>query len=111
MENTSGHGIATVVPEEIKQWSWGAFLLNWIWGISNGTYIALLALIPYVGFIMAIVLGFKGNEWAWRNKRWESVEQFQRVQKKWTLWGVGLVGGLIGLSILAALAIPLLVRR
>src|SRR6516162_11951094 len=34
------------IPAEIKRWNWGAFLLNWIWGIGNQTYIALLALIP-----------------------------------------------------------------
>src|SRR6202040_3092399 len=40
-----------VIPAEIKRWNWGAFLLNWIWGIGNQTYIALLALIPGFGFI------------------------------------------------------------
>ena len=37
---------------------------------------------------MAIVLGVKGNEWAWQNRRWESVEQFKEVQRIWTKWGV-----------------------
>jgi hypothetical protein len=23
----------TVVPAEIDRWNWGAFLLNWIWGV------------------------------------------------------------------------------
>jgi hypothetical protein len=39
------------IPAEINRWNWGAFLLNWIWGIGNQTYIALLALIPGFGFI------------------------------------------------------------
>jgi hypothetical protein len=38
------------IPAEIRLWNWGAFLLNWIWGIGNQTYIALLALIPGFGF-------------------------------------------------------------
>jgi len=25
------------VPDEIDRWNWGAFLLNWIWGIGNNT--------------------------------------------------------------------------
>lgn len=75
------------VPAEIKGWSWGAFLLNWIWGIGNNTFIALLALIPFVGFVMMVVLGAKGNAWAWRNGRWDSVEHFKRVQRKWAIWG------------------------
>jgi Cytochrome oxidase complex assembly protein 1 len=76
-----------VVPAEIGRWNWGAFLLNWIWGIGNQTYIALLALIPGFGFIWMLVLGVKGNAWAWRNGRWDSVEHFKRVQRKWAIWG------------------------
>jgi hypothetical protein len=94
------------IPDGIKGWSWGAFFLNWIWAIGNKTWIGLLALIPYVGFIMAIVLGFKGREWAWKNNNWESVEHFNRVQKKWSYWGVGIVVGALVIGILAAISIP-----
>jgi hypothetical protein len=75
------------IPAEINRWNWGAFLLNWIWGIGNQTYIALLALIPGFGFIWMLVLGAKGSTWAWRNGRWDSVEHFKRVQRKWAIWG------------------------
>lgn len=95
-----------VVPDGIKGWSWGAFFLNWIWAIGNRTWIGLLAFIPYVGFIMAIVLGFKGREWAWKNKEWESVEHFNRVQKKWSYWGVGIFGFVFIGGIFVAIAIP-----
>ncbi len=71
------------VPEGIKGWSWGAFGLNWIWGIGNNTYIALLALIPIVGLVMIFILGAKGNEWAWQNRNWESIEDFKNTQRKW----------------------------
>lgn len=40
--NTSGQGKNATVPAEIDRWNWGAFLLNWIWGIGNHTFIALL---------------------------------------------------------------------
>jgi len=83
VENTSGQGKTATVPSEIKKWNWGAFFLNWIWGLGNKTYIALLCLIPLVNFVIAFILGANGSEWAWRNKRWESVEHFKRVQKKW----------------------------
>ena len=73
MENTSGQGSATAVPAEIDRWNWGAFLLNWIWGIGNNTFIALLMFVPLVNVVMAFVLGAKGSAWAWRNKRWDSV--------------------------------------
>ena len=76
------------IPPEIDRWNWGAFLLNWIWGVGNNTFIALLTLIPIVGFVMLFVLGAKGSRWAWRNGRWDSVEHFKRVQRLWAIWGV-----------------------
>lgn len=74
----------------ITGWSWGAFLLSWIWGIGNHVWIALLVLIPIapINLIVAIYLGIKGNELAWRKKTWESPEQFIEVQKKWAKWGL-----------------------
>lgn len=69
VENNSGGGKNIEPPKGVKGWSWGAFFLNWIWALGNRTWIGLLALTPYVGFIFAFVLGFKGREWAWRNKR------------------------------------------
>ena len=77
----------------------GSFLLNWIWGIGNGTPIALLTLIPFVGFVMIFVLGAKGSAWAWRNGRWDSVEHFRRVQRKWAFWGIVVWLAWIGLPV------------
>ncbi len=71
--------------------------------MGNKVYIMFLSMIPYVGFIMAIVGGAKGSEWAWRYKRWDSIEHFKRVQKKWTMWGVAIWVGVIVLAIFAAL--------
>jgi cytochrome oxidase complex assembly protein 1 len=103
MSDLAGRVDPKIIPPEIKGWNWGAFFLNWIWGIGNQTYIALLALIPGFGFIWMFVLGAKGSAWAWRNGRWDSVEHFKRVQRKWAIWGliiwilVGLFfGGTIG---------------
>jgi len=88
MANTSGHGKDSMTPYPVKGWNWGAFFLNFIWAIGNRTWIGLLTLVPVVGLIMPIVLGFKGNEWAWRNKRWKSVGHFKRTQRRWAISGV-----------------------
>jgi hypothetical protein len=85
------------VPAEIDRWNWGAFLLNWIWGVGNNTFIALLVLVPLVGLIMPFVLGAKGSGWAWRNGRWDSIEHFKRVQRRWAIWGVVIWLGTIAL--------------
>lgn len=74
-------------PEELNKWNWGAFFLNWIWAIGNKTWIGLLAISP-ISVIMYIILGIKGNEWAWQNRKFESVEQFKKVQKAWSIWGL-----------------------
>lgn len=105
-ENNSGGGKSVIPPPGIKGWSWGAFLLNWIWAIGNKTWIGLLYFVPYVGIVMSFYLGFKGRELAWRNKRWDSIDHFNTVQKKWSWWAVVLVVGVAGIGILAAIAIP-----
>lgn len=92
------------IPPGIKGWSWGAFLWNWIWAIFNNTWIGLLALIPGVNLVMIFVLGAKGREWAWKNKKWDSVEHFNRVQRKWSLWGIWLVVIGLVLALLVFLA-------
>jgi len=101
IENTSGQGNLAVIPPEIRGWNWGAFFLGIIWGIGNNVWIALLELIPFVGWVMIIVLGIKGNEWAWRNKRWNSVEHFKKTQRTWAKWGLAVfvVAFLVGLII------------
>ncbi|AUC94041.1 hypothetical protein CWS35_06865 [Bradyrhizobium sp. SK17] len=87
--------LPTDIPEDINRWNWGAFLLNWIWGVGNNTYIALLTLVPLFGLAMLFILGAKGSAWAWRNGRWDSVEHFKRVQRKWAFWGVVIWLGVI----------------
>ena len=103
-DNTSGQGEGALVPPEIRRWNWGAFLLNWIWGIGNDTYIALLSLIPLVNIVMPFVLGAKGSEWAWRNRRWRDVAHFKRVQRNWAIAGVAFFGGF--LALIALFLIP-----
>lgn len=74
--------------------------MGWIWGIGNNVWVALLELVPGAGLIMPFILGAKGNEWAWQNKRWGGVEHFKRTQRMWAVWGALL--GAIGLLCLSA---------
>ena len=90
--NNSGSGKifdnSIPVPAEIQGWNWGAFLLGIFWSIGNKVWIGLLCAVPYAGFIMTVILGIKGNEWAWKSRRWSSVEQFKSHQRGWTIWGI-----------------------
>lgn len=96
--NTSGMGGAAVIPREIRRWNWGAFLLGWIWAFGNGaTGIAVLGLLINLlggllfflpNLIMWFVFGGMGNEWAWRSKRWDSIEHFRSTQRKWAWAGL-----------------------
>jgi len=104
MENTSGQGKGSAIPPEIKKWNWGAFFLCWIWGLGNNVFIALLALIPGLNLIMSIILGIKGNEWAWQNKYWDSIDDFKRIQRRWAWWGLGIFLFLVLLSFLVVIS-------
>ena len=73
------------IPERETGWSWGAFFFNWIWAIGNRTWIGLLAFISYIGFVFSIAPGVKGREWAGKNKRWDSAEHFNKIQRRWSI--------------------------
>lgn len=72
-----------IVPQEIDRFNWGAFFFSWVWAIRHGVWIGLLALIPFVGLIMRFVLGFKGNEWAWKRNLYISSADFLHTQRRW----------------------------
>lgn len=99
--NNSGQGNifdeSVPVPREIKGWNWGAFLLSPFWPFTNKVWIGLLSWV--IGWPVAIVLGLKGNEWAWKSRRWESIEQFKAHQRGWAIAGFSLIG-LIMVSVL-----------
>ena len=103
--NTSGQGSGAAVPESVKGWGWGPFLMTWLWAIGNNVWIGLLALIPYLGFIMTIILGIKGREWAWQAKRWDSVKHFNKVQRNWAIAGLILLVVVIAITILITIAV------
>ena len=106
LDKPSPRGASGDIPDGVKGWSWGAFFLNWIWAIGNRSWIGLLALVPYVGWLMVFWLGFKGREMAWKNKQWDSLEHFNRVQRKWSQWGVGIMLTALIVGILGAIAAP-----
>ncbi|MBF2066959.1 MAG: serine/threonine protein kinase [Calothrix sp. C42_A2020_038] len=88
--NNSGCGINSIapVPEEILGWNWGAFFMPWLWIWTNQVWIGLLCFFPSIGIVMSVILGSKGNEWAWKSRRWRSIEHFQRHQRGWTIAGL-----------------------
>lgn len=89
------------LPQELKHFNWGAFLMNWIWGIMHKKYITLLyfpaCLIPVIGPIaISIWFGLAGNKWAWESKTWESIEQFNESQQNWArIWIILFILGII----------------
>ena len=106
IENTSGHGKGAAIPPEIRGWNWGAFSLSLIWGLSHRVWITLIGFIPPLQFVMPFVLGAKGNEWAWQNQKWHSVEHFRRTQRNWALAGLvywACVAALCGLAYFASI--------
>lgn len=110
-DNTSGMGEGA--PESIsKIFNWGAFLFNWIWGLKYQKWILLIALvllfIPYgfIGsFIISILAGTKGNQWAWEEVQYKNETDFHYAQKKWVkawfiLFGITLVlAGILWLTL------------
>ena len=63
-----------------------------------------LGFIPFIGGIASlgfcIWLGIKGNELAWQNKQFPSIEAFHEYQKKWAIAGVIVVCVCLALAVL-----------
>ena len=121
--NNSGQGRlldgSVEVPEEIHGWNWGAFFLPGLWCVPNRVWIGLAAwtdvsviTLPFtMGMtwpMMAVILGVKGNEWAWKSRRWKSVKQFKRHQRLWAIAGFFLVALCLLLLVLIVLIIVML---
>lgn len=94
------------LPEELKKFNWGACNFTWLWGVFNKSFITLwfilvtclcnlindgelvfgrILLCACICLPFQIWFGIKGNEWAWKNKRWKNIKHFNRVQR---IWGV-----------------------
>ena len=99
------------LPVEIRGWNWGAFLLNWIWGIGNDTYRAFWVFVPGVNIVMLIALGLKGNEWAWRHGEWQSAEHFKQVQRKWRNAGFIFTGIIVVFCVISVFGINALFKN
>ncbi|MEH2420837.1 MAG: serine/threonine-protein kinase [Nostoc sp.] len=99
--NNSGCGINNqdeTVPEEILGWNWGAFLMPWLWMWPNQVWYGLFCFVPHGWWLMAIALGAKGNEWAWKSRPWRSIEQFKAHQRGWAIAGI-LIGAPISIML------------
>jgi hypothetical protein len=72
-------------------WTFG--LIASLYGASGfaswlGIFTRVVSLSAIVVFLLR--LGLRGNDFAWRNRQWSSIEQFRRVQKFWAFCGVAL---------------------
>ena len=86
--NDSGSGSSAQLPAELQGLNFGAFAIPLWWSIFNKSYLGLLLFVPCIGLVMPFVLLFKGNEWAWQNRQFHSIEQFKDVQRAWSRWGI-----------------------
>ena len=111
-ENNSGMG--EPAPYTIsRQFNWGAFLFNWIWGIKYKRWslliIPILLFIPY-GFLISIIAsiwaGTKGNQWAWEEIEYKDEEDFHHAQKAWVK--AGFIIGLICLLAVSPIILSLI---
>lgn len=91
------------VPPEISGWNWGAALTFGLWSFTNKVWIGLLVLVSllvtliepwsllfgiFILIVLPLVLGAKGNVWAWRSRQWRSVQDFKSHQRAWAKAGI-----------------------
>jgi tetratricopeptide (TPR) repeat protein len=102
----AGNGGGTITPPEGL--NWGAFLLPHFWSIAHSAWLWLILAIFFCP-VAAIILLFTGNKVACENRKFSSLDEFKKVQKAWTLWGLIILGILIVLTVLMWTAILTLI--
>ncbi|MCL2114292.1 MAG: hypothetical protein FWH31_10180 [Streptococcaceae bacterium] len=118
-QTESYQDIPTTTLEQNKsqirtKWNWGAFSFTMWFGIAHRAYLGLLillGLIPWVGWIFAIVwmiiFGLNGERWALENpdNHYRDEEEFRKIMDGWNR--AGLIAFIIG-AVMIVLAILLL---
>jgi hypothetical protein len=106
----------------VDRWNWGAFLLAPIWIGIHGLWVPLALLAAFSGvalipnqtiqaaagvgsLLFTIWLARRGNAMAWRKRRWESVEHFRHVQRRWAQWGLVALIGLFAIGVWSAVRV------
>lgn len=109
-KNNHSEEVRTECPLGLSKFNWGAFLFSWLWAIFNGMpwmilYILFVAIMVSLedivhansrlwlilvrvifGLTLSIVFGIFGNRWAWKHKKWKSIQHFESVQSRWKHW-------------------------
>ena len=111
--NDSGTRSARL-PRSARGWNTAAFLLGPVWGPANGVWLGVIGLVflflPFLDIPTRMILylafgallGLKGNEMAWKARRWNSVEHFKRIQQAWMMFALVVnIILLIGVAVLA----------
>lgn len=81
---------AAAEEPDLNKWNWGAFCLSGLWGFFNGCPWMILINIFFwwLGPIPMIFFGMYGTRWAWQNKSWTSVQDFEETQDNWATWSL-----------------------
>lgn len=95
--NTSGMGDGYPVPPGISGFSAGGCVPFGLFGFLNGStlwgFLGLAGcLFGPLSLVYAIYLAIQGRELAWRNRRFDSIEQFQDTMHPWNIAGLVMLG-------------------
>ncbi len=71
------------IPNEIKRWNWGAFLLAPFWCLRHGVRFGFCLFIPFFALVVPFILGATGNKKAWIAGDYDSVDSFLKKQRFW----------------------------
>ncbi|MCH7472637.1 hypothetical protein IIA79_06770 [bacterium] len=90
--NTSGMGEGYPVPVQASGWTWAGFVPFGLSGFVNGSavwgVIGMVAWLLQSYWVYAIIFGFMGRTAAWKNRRFESLLQYEETMRVWNTWGI-----------------------
>lgn len=111
-------------PQELRRFSWAAFMFNWIWALARGIWIWAIVMImaPFLVCFMSMVFlpcalfipvcwglyiwfGFIANRIDWENGEYLSVYEFRLSHRRWEIFMKCLLGFMIIVILIGIFAV------
>ena len=109
----SGNDPAALDIARREGWNWGGFLVPYLWLIGHGQVswgmvLLVSSLVPFLSFLhlfayplIALTLGFRGYEMAWRHQPYHSLDQMRESERTWGVWGLLSVVAFVAVMVLS----------
>jgi hypothetical protein len=114
--NTSGLGPGYPLPPAARGWTNAGIIPAGLYSFYTGSVLwgivgVLGVVFGLAGLVYFVVVGLRGKEYAWRNRRFASFEEFEAVMAAWNNAGLWIIYISAALLAIAGVVLIIFLRR